>query len=157
MIKIRNEIYIGAEKRKSLVDLIIPEEYNGHVLIFIHGFMGFKDWGAWNLVQEYFVEKGFGFCKFNLSHNGGTVSNGVDFPDPLAFGKNTYSKEIDDLKNIVNWIGDKVPKWNGHLIGHSKGGALAIIAGRTMDKIQSVSTWAAIASIGERFPKGNHW
>ena len=52
--------------------------------------MGFKDWGAWHLVQDFFTNKGYAFCKFNLSHNGGTVENGIDFPD--AGNDNEISK-----------------------------------------------------------------
>ena len=153
-MKIENDIYTGALGRKNLIDLEIPENFNGEVVLFIHGFMGFKDWGAWNLVQEYFIQKGFGFCKFNTSHNGGTTENGIDFPDPEAFGNNTYSNELEDVKRVVEWIGKKASNWKGHLIGHSKGGAIALICGEQIEKIRSISTWASIASIGERFPKG---
>jgi len=122
-------------------------------IIFIHGFMGFKDWGAWHLVQAYFVNKGFGFCKFNTSHNGGTVEQAIDFDDLEAFGRNTYSKEIEDIQSVIKYIDSKKANWNGHLIGHSKGGAIAMIAGNQFEKIKSISTWASIASIENRFPK----
>ena len=153
-MKIQNAIYTGAQGRKSLIDLEIPNMFNGEIVIFIHGFMGFKDWGAWHLVMDYFVQKGYGFCKFNISHGGGTVENGIDFPDPDSFGKNTFSNELEDLKQVMDWIDRKVVNWKGHVIGHSKGGAIALIAGEKIKKIQSISTWASIASIGERFPKG---
>ena len=70
-----NQIYKGAEGRESLIDLEIPESFNGEIVIFIHGFMGFKNWGAWHLVQEYFIQQHYGFCKLNTSHNGGTINN----------------------------------------------------------------------------------
>ena len=88
-MKHKNSIYLGAKGKESLVDLEIPKNFNAQIVIFIHGFMGFKDWGAWNLVQKFFTEKGYGFCKFNTTHNGGTVSDGIDFPDPESFGQNT--------------------------------------------------------------------
>jgi pimeloyl-ACP methyl ester carboxylesterase len=153
-MKIKNASYSGAKGRTSLIDLEIPEEFNGEIIIFIHGFMGFKDWGAWNLVQQFFVQENYGFCKFNTSHNGGTADNGIDFPDPESFGNNTYSKEIEDFKLVVQWLNDKVDQWNGHVIGHSKGGAIALIGGTQIEEISSISTWASISSIGERFPKG---
>jgi pimeloyl-ACP methyl ester carboxylesterase len=157
MMKIQNDIYTGAQNRKSLIDLEIPEDFNGEIIIFIHGFMGFKDWGAWHLVMDYFVQKGYGFCKFNISHGGGTSENGIDFPDPDSFGNNTFSHELEDLNQVVRWIDEKVSHWKGHLIGHSKGGAIALIGGEQIEKIHSVSTWAAIASIGERFPTGEQF
>ncbi len=154
MMKIQNDIYTGAQGRKSLIDLEIPDNFNVKIILFIHGFMGFKDWGAWHLVMDYFVQKGYGFCKFNISHGGGTSKNGIDFPDPDSFGDNTFSHELEDLKKVVLWIDQKVSHWKGHLIGHSKGGAIALIAGEQIERIRSISTWAAIASIGERFPTG---
>lgn len=154
-MNLKNEIYTGAHGRNSLVDLEIPENFKGDIILFVHGFMGFKDWGAWHLVMNYFLQQGYGFCKFNTTHNGGTIQNGIDFPDPEAFGNNTYSKELEDVKSVVEWIDTKVNDWNGHLIGHSKGGAIVLIAGEQIEQIKSISTWAAIASIGERFPKEN--
>ena len=51
MLHLRNAIYIGSNKRASLFDLEIPEDYNGNLIVFIHGYMGFKDWGAWNILE----------------------------------------------------------------------------------------------------------
>tara|TARA_A200000113_G_scaffold219769_1_gene228939 strand:- start:445 stop:1278 length:834 start_codon:yes stop_codon:yes gene_type:complete len=154
-MELKNNTYHGADGKESLIDLEIPKAFNGQIIIFIHGFMGFKDWGAWHLVQHFFTKMGYGFCKFNTTHNGGTIKNGIDFPDPKSFGQNTYSKEIADLKAVVNWIDHRVDSWNGHLIGHSKGGAIALISGQYIPCIRSISTWASIASIEERFPKGS--
>ena len=147
-----NSRYLGSEGRESLYDLCIPENSNGQLIIFVHGFMGFKDWGAWYLVQDFFTNKGYAFCKFNLSHNGGTVENGIDFPDELSFGKNTYSMEVDDIghltKKIITYF-TEVPTI--HLIGHSRGGATALLAARTIGA-STLSLWASIASIAARFP-----
>ena len=151
-MKISNATYIGAQGRLALIDLEVPRNFNGKVIVFLHGFMGFKDWGAWSLVQDYFVDQGYGFCKFNTTHNGGTTQNGIDFPDPEAFGKNTYSKEIFDVKSVLRWLNNQIDQWTGHMIGHSKGGAVSLICGSRFHQIKSVSTWASIASIGDRFP-----
>ena len=70
-MKLSNSTYTGSAGRKSLIDLEIPEKFNGELILFVHGFMGFKDWGAWNLVQQYFTGKNYGFCKFNLNHGVG--------------------------------------------------------------------------------------
>jgi len=149
---ISNETYTGANGRPSLIDFTLPENFNGEVVLFIHGFMGFKDWGAWNLVQEYFVQKGFGFCKFNTSHNGGTTENGIDFPDLEAFGNNNYSKEIEDVGHVITWITKYVSSPKISIIGHSKGGAVALLSAMKYPEIVSAVTWASISSIGNRFP-----
>ena len=51
----KNKIFTGANKKKSLYDLDIPENWNQKLIIFIHGYMGYKDWGCWNLVSDYFT------------------------------------------------------------------------------------------------------
>jgi pimeloyl-ACP methyl ester carboxylesterase len=151
-LHLTNARYVGSENRESLYDLCIPDNSNGQLIIFVHGFMGFKDWGAWHLVQDFFTEKGFAFCKFNLSHNGGTVDNGIDFPDELSFGKNTYSMEVDDIGHLTKKISshfEKMPQI--HLIGHSRGGASALLSAKTIGA-STLSLWASISSIAARFP-----
>jgi len=124
------------------------------VVIFCHGYKGYKDWGAWNLVAEEFAHSGFSFVKFNFSHNGGTIDNPIDFPDLKAFGNNTYSKEIEDLNVVIDWA-----KKNGaeriHLIGHSRGGGIVTIVAANNKNVSSVSSWAGVADFKERFPSGN--
>lgn len=155
-MKLSNSIYAGSAGRQSLIDFEIPENYNGQVIVFVHGFMGFKDWGAWNLVQQFFTERGFGFCKFNLTHNGGTIENGIDFPDEKAFGENCYSYEVKDIEAVLYWMMQQVKNIQGiHLIGHSRGGGAVILAGRNLQTtfpLRSIHTWAAISDIGMRFP-----
>ena len=46
------------------------------IVLFCHGYKGFKDWGAWNLAAETFANNNLFFVKFNFSHNGGTLENG---------------------------------------------------------------------------------
>ncbi len=156
-MKLSNSTYTGSAGRQSLIDFEIPEKYNGQVLVFVHGFMGFKDWGAWNLVQQFFTERGYGFCKFNLSHNGGTIENGIDFPDETAFGENCYSYEVQDIEAALHWMIQQAKNIQGiHLIGHSRGGGAVILAGRNLQTtfpLRSIHTWAAISNIGSRFPQ----
>ena len=38
-MNLKNEVYTGATGRQSLVDLEIPEKFNGEIILFVHGFM----------------------------------------------------------------------------------------------------------------------
>jgi len=49
------------------------------VVVFVHGFKGFKDWGHFGLLARFFAERGFVFVKLNLSHNGVVVGGTGDF------------------------------------------------------------------------------
>ena len=130
------------------------------VVIFAHGFKGFKDWGHFNEIMDAFIENGFVFVKFNFSHNGGTIEEPIDFPDLESFGMNNYSKELDDLKDIVDWVMDnndipnqEINKKEISLIGHSRGGGIAVLAAYHDERIKRLITWAAVADFEARLPE----
>jgi len=159
MIEFRNKIYPGSNGRKSLLDCEIPENAKA-VIIFIHGYKGYKDWGCWNLVQNFFVKNNFGFVKFNLTHNGGTVDQPIDFPDLEAFGSNTYSKELFDLDVIISETHRLIHQELEmnlpiYLLGHSRGGGIAVLQGSNDARISKIVSLAGISDIGSRFPVGN--
>jgi len=159
MIDFTDKIYHGADGRQSLYDCVIPQGAKA-VVLFIHGYKGYKDWGCWNLVQEYFVKNDFGFVKFNVSHNGGTVKQKIDFPDLDAFGRNTYSKELFDIQ-IITHETERLIKQELelnipiYLLGHSRGGGEAVLAAARDPRIQKVIALAGISDIGSRFPSGD--
>ena len=54
-----NQIYKGAGGKESLIDLEIPESFNGEIVIFIHGFMGFKKLGGMAPCARVFCKTSF--------------------------------------------------------------------------------------------------
>lgn len=153
-LQIINGIYEGSTGRKSLYDLEVPLDWNKRLIIFVHGFMGFKDWGAWHLVQAYFVSHGFAFAKFNLTHNGGTSSQGIDFPDPASFAQNTYTYEVADISFFRTYITTRIQAESTFLIGHSRGGGDVILHAK-QTQTDKIALWASISDIGSRFPTGS--
>ncbi len=157
----KNKVIDGRNNLPVLLDYGYQETGKKKpVIIFAHGFKGFKDWGHFNKVMEYFIEEGFVYVKFNFSHNGGTVEQPIDFPDLEAFGNNNYSKELDDLKTVMDWIeqtdlipSTEIDKNEIYLIGHSRGGGISIIATNEDNRIKKLATWAAVADLVNRFPK----
>ncbi len=150
---VKNAVYTGANGRDSLYDLEIPDNWNGKVVIFMHGYMGFKDWGAWGLMMDSFTTAGYAFVKYNVSHNGGTVEEPIDFPDLESFSRNRYSYEVQDLQNIFMLISEKFPTGQRfHLIGHSRGGGIALLFSDN-PRVERIATLAAISDVGSRFPK----
>lgn len=150
MLSICNGIFVGSNERESVYDLELPSNFNGKIILFVHGYKGFKDWGAWNVLQQTYLNKGFGFCKFNMSHNGGTVSNPIDFPDLEAFANNRYSYEVYDCNQVIDLIHFKVPQAKIILLGHSRGGGISLLCASN-SYITGVITLAAISSIEYRF------
>lgn len=130
------------------------------IVIFCHGYKGFKDWGAWNLAATEFADNNLFFLKFNFSHNGGTVENPINFPDLEAFGQNNFTIELNDLEDIINWITvdseykDEIDTTNISLIGHSRGGGTVTIKASENKQISRLISWAGVSDFGARFPKG---
>lgn len=113
MILEKNIVIKGADNQPILLDYGYKKDDNKKtVVVLAHGFKGFKDWGHFNEVMKQFIEAGFVFVKFNFSHNGGTVDQPIDFPDLEAFANNNLSKEIADLKTVIDWIenNDVIPQ-----------------------------------------------
>ncbi|MGB3463899.1 MAG: alpha/beta fold hydrolase [Cyclobacteriaceae bacterium] len=128
------------------------------LVLFVHGFKGFKDWGIWNRVGDFFANSGVLFLKINLSHNGTTPSAPGDFGDLTAFGNNNFTLEVEDIHRTLEAIATRtiaVPSDNFDLditiIGHSRGGASAIVAAAENKAIDKVVTWAAIHDIESHY------
>jgi pimeloyl-ACP methyl ester carboxylesterase len=149
MIKKETYTIPGAKGRNMLMDLTFNKSFpKAPLVIFAHGFKGFKDWGTHNLVARYFAENGFRFLKFNFSHNGTTPEHPIDFVDLIAFGDNTFSIELDDLKAVIDFAcnGSSMPATKKvSLIGHSMGGGISIIKAAEDSRIEKLITFASIA------------
>jgi len=157
MIINKNNILFTQNKKPILYDVYYnPVKTPQPVVIFCHGYKGFKDWGAWHLVAEAFANAGFCFVKFNFSHNGGTMENPIDFPDLEAFAENNFSLELDDLDRILNEIdmgNENLPTQIStiSLIGHSRGGGIVLIKAEENRRINKVATWASVSDFKARF------
>lgn len=163
MIQYKNHILITGKHQKPILTDVYFDNNNQPkaIVILCHGYKGFKDWGAWDLVAKAFANHGFFFIKFNFSHNGGTVEQPIDFPDIEAFGNNNFCKELDDLETVIDWVyhndfefKKEIDLSNLVVVGHSRGGAIATIKAAEDSRITKLITWASISDFKSRFPKG---
>lgn len=153
----KNSILNRTDKKPILIDTFYSEaQTNQPIVIFCHGYKGFKDWGAWNIMAGSIAEAGFCYIKFNFSHNGGTMENPIDFPDLKAFGNNNYTKELDDLNDVIDWVENYFEN-NSYvnlnqicLMGHSRGGGIAILKASEDKRITKLITLASVSDFGRR-------
>ncbi|MFA9290220.1 MAG: alpha/beta hydrolase family protein [Solirubrobacteraceae bacterium] len=167
--KIENHIINTTSKNPIILDVFYKETHSQKpIIVYSHGFKGFKDWGATNLMAEYFADNGFVFVKFNFSYNGGTMTNPIDFPDLERFSLNTYTKEQDDLNEVLNFIETNTltpPTERNlneiYLLGFSRGGATSIIKSIHDKRIKKVATLGSLIDLASKFPQEptiiNHW
>lgn len=157
MKNIKNLKIQGNHNKPILIDVFFKETKQPKpIIIFCHGYKGFKDWGAWHLMAKVFAKAGFFFVKFNFSHNGGTAEQPIDFPDLEAFGNNNYTKELDDLESVINWISNntdfrnEAKKEDISLIGHSRGGGIVILKSKEDARVKKVITLASVCDFEKR-------
>lgn len=147
----------GARGLGMLVDLTYDDQIkDAPLVIFAHGFKGFKDWGTHNLVANYFAERGFRYLKFNFSHNGTTVNSPVDFTDLNAFSENTFTMELEDLNTVIDFVSSdsSMPRAKEiYLIGHSMGGGICIIKTAEDKRIKKLVTMASVSNFRNLWPK----
>jgi len=148
--------------QRMLVDIRFKKDGVAKPLIvFIHGFKGYKDWGPFNSIADYFAENGMIFCKFNLSHNGTTVDQPNEITKPEIFGQNNFSIELDDLKVVIDYLHSSISRIPDNevdlneliLIGYSRGGGLAILNASIDKRIKRLITWAAVSDLSNRWPE----
>lgn len=156
---INKNLVLRRENNKPIVwDAFFNNDNNKKPLvIFCHGYKGFKDWGAWDLVAETFMKANLFYVKFNFSHNGGTVEQPIDFPDLEAFAENNYSKELEDLDAMISFLISEENEFSNQIdandisvIGHSRGGGISILKTKEDQRIKKLITWASVSSFGKR-------
>ncbi|WP_231492061.1 S9 family peptidase [Pedobacter sp. Leaf170] len=155
MITQSNFSLSGADGKLIIGDITFDEiNPNAPIILFVHGFKGFKDWGAHNLVARYFAANGYRYIKFNLSHSGVPADNPKDVSDINAFAENTFSKELFDVNAVLDFIEKSFGKEaKVNIIGHSRGGGLAIIEAANDLRIGKLITWSAISSFNSLWKK----
>jgi pimeloyl-ACP methyl ester carboxylesterase len=137
-----------------LIDIRSSEQTSaGPAVLLLHGFKGFKDWGMFPRMAERLARGGFTVVSPNLSGSG--VDDAGDFSLPERFGHNTFSAELEDVGFTVDALlqgelGVPSPSSLG-LIGHSRGGGVAILQAARDPRIRALVTWAAISTV-ERWP-----
>lgn len=150
---IKNQILTGSHGRQFAFDLIMPsteKPAQGYpIILFAHGFKGFKDWGHWEAIGQYFASQGYAFLKFNFAFNGTTIEQPLDFADLEAFGQNNFSKELADAQTVLDWLEQNADKHQLKLndlsmIGHSRGGPIAILTAAKDSRVAKVISWAAV-------------
>lgn len=121
------------------------------VVVFVHGFKGFKDWGSIPHICESMARHGFYAISFNFSHNG-VEEHGSEFTRLEKFARNTFSREVRELREVVDAIvagaipqpelarADRIG-----LIGHSRGGGISILEASADVRVRAIAAWASVA------------
>jgi uncharacterized protein len=145
-------------------DVYLPARPRGApVIVACHGFKGFKDWGFWPPTGRAFAEAGLTLVTFNVSGSG-IGEDPEQFTELDRFEANTIGREIEDLGIVIDALGGKQVPLSGAdarklgVLGHSRGGGVALVRASRDPRIRTGATWAAVSSfllVGE--PEREIW
>ncbi|NBB76293.1 MAG: alpha/beta fold hydrolase [Bacteroidetes bacterium] len=151
----------STEELPIYYDLYVPGVEPGTalpVVLFLHGFKGFKDWGAFPDACEEIARDGLAVIAFNLSLNG-IGKEMTQFNEPHLFRRQTLSQDLADVGSVIEGIKNKkvisdqatLDSDKIGIIGHSRGGHTALAAAAEYPEIQCLVTWSSVSNYL------NHW
>lgn len=122
-----------------------------HVLV-LHGFKGFMDWGFFPTLSTRIARAGFVAVSFNFSGSG-VGEDLASFSDDAAFEGNTVSRELEDVELVRAFVREAIP-WADParvgLVGHSLGGAIALLSAERTGDVAGIALWSPIGTL-ERY------
>jgi len=130
------------------LDLRWPAESEAKAAVIVgHGFKGFKAWGFFPYLAESLARAGYAAVSFDFSHNG-IGDEPEEFTRLDLFARNTTSREVADLEQIVEWVQTESPLASRTLplglLGHSRGAVPVMVVAAEQAKVASVVTWNGV-------------
>jgi dienelactone hydrolase len=127
------------------------------VVVVCHGFKGFKNWGFFPYVGECLAARGMLAVGFNFTGSG-VGADLENFTELDRFAADTTTQQLDDLGRVLDALEQgEIGAGNADLrriavLGHSRGGAIAILRARADRRLRAVVTWAGVATL-QRWPE----
>lgn len=137
----------GHDLQMTLYGRELPDD--SPCIIYLHGFKGFKDWGFAPPTGEMLSSHGIRFLAMNFSHNG-IGDDPLNFTEYDKFRDNKLSLEHSEARQVITayqkgeLFGDTSKAKTG-LLGHSRGGGMAVLVGSHLSGLSAVCTWAAVS------------
>lgn len=116
-------------------------------VVICHGFKGFAHWGFFPHLATAIAGAGMRAITFDFSGSG-IGEDRETFVDADAFERNTFTQELADLEAVIaearrrEWITSPYG-----LLGHSRGGGVAILHTAGNAQVKALATWAAISYV----------
>jgi len=127
------------------------------LVLVLHGFKGFMDWGFYPELTRRLVARGLVVVRFNFSGSG----HGAEperFTEDQAFFANSPSRELEDIERVRNALaGELHLPWLDlgrlALLGHSLGGGVALVHAAQRGDYRALVGWGAVSSFRRFAPE----
>jgi len=130
-------------------DFDVPESKPRALVVIVHGFKGFKNWGFFPWLAQRLMGHQLAVCRFNMSRSGiGEDPESFDRLD--LFEHDTFSIELADLRVVVRHAQQRFPGLPTILVGHSRGGGVALLGASEVRDLRAVVAWSPIS-------RCDHW
>jgi pimeloyl-ACP methyl ester carboxylesterase len=116
------------------------------LVIVVHGFKGFMDWGFFPWLADHLAKHELAVCRFNMSRCG-IGGRGEEFNRLDLFQDDTYTGQLADLRAVAQHCRSEFPTLPTFLLGHSRGGGVALLAAQEIEDLAGVITWSAISRV----------
>lgn len=124
-------------------------------VVLIHGFKGFRRFGFFPNLARAAAARGYAAVTFDFSHNGIGEDGADTFSAMHLFTEQTHTRNLREIRRVLDVLSSGAlldrPVTKIGLMGHSRGGGEAVLAAAEDPRVDALVTWAAIASIGERW------
>jgi uncharacterized protein len=127
------------------------------VVVVCHGFKGFKNWGFFPYSSEQLAACGILAVSFNFT-GCGVGADLQNFTELDRFAADTTTQQLDDLGCVLDALErGEIGAGDADLrritvLGHSRGGAIAVLRARADHRVRAVVTWAGVSTL-QRWPE----
>ncbi len=120
------------------------------VVVICHGFKGFMEWGFFPYVAELMALRGLAAVRFNFGGSGMQPGDEL-VTDTAAFSRATAGRDLEDLQRVVEALDTeiapgRIDRERIGVLGHSRGGGVALLAAAASKEIKVLVTWAAVST-----------
>ena len=120
------------------------------VVLVLHGFKGYKDYGFFPFLTARIAEGGLAAVRFNFSHSGIDLDPST-FGRPDLFERDSWSKQLADVAAVIAALptlpgGQRMDLDRLGVVGHSRGGVVTLLAAGSDDRIKAAVALSAPSS-----------
>jgi len=123
-----------------------PDQACRGKIVVCHGFKGFRRWGFFPWLGERLAAAGWMSAVLDFSMNG-IGEDPLEFDRLDLFERNTYSRELLDLEQVIDHVRATGPiDLPLGLLGHSRASVDVVVRAAEDPSLQAVVTWNGVGS-----------
>ncbi len=146
---IRRPFAVPVGDRRILGETLIPAGPPPRTgVLLVHGFRAFHEWGFFPWLAGELAARRHMVARFSFTGSG-VASGSEDFTELDRLASNTLTSEVEELHQVIaaSRRGDVFPRppRTLYLVGHGRGGGVALVAAAENEAVSRLVTWSCPA------------